>query len=90
MWPDRVSNGGPLTYESGALPTALRGPASDFVKPCESTIFPPLCQRFPQKILQNVRHTLIFIDEKTFYKSSSPFLHLLKFILKQYTLEVQN
>ena len=27
MWPDRVSNPGPLTYESGALPTALRGPA---------------------------------------------------------------
>ena len=28
MWPDRVSNPGPLTYESGALPTALRGPVS--------------------------------------------------------------
>ena len=27
MVPDRVSNPGPLTYESGALPTALRGPA---------------------------------------------------------------
>ena len=27
MWPDRVSNPGPLTYESGALPNALRGPA---------------------------------------------------------------
>ena len=27
MWPDRVSNRGPLTYESCALPTALRGPA---------------------------------------------------------------
>ena len=27
MWPDRVSNPGPLTYESGALSTALRGPA---------------------------------------------------------------
>ena len=30
MWPDRVSNPGPLTYESGALPTALRGPASRY------------------------------------------------------------
>ena len=29
MWPDRVSNPGPLTYESGALPTALRGPAAE-------------------------------------------------------------
>ena len=28
MWPDRVSNPGPLTYETGALPTALRSPAS--------------------------------------------------------------
>ena len=27
MWPGRVSNPGPLIYESGALPTALRGPA---------------------------------------------------------------
>ena len=30
MLPDRVSNRGPLTYESGALPIALRGLA--FVK----------------------------------------------------------
>ena len=27
MLPDQVSNPGPLTYESGALPIALRGPA---------------------------------------------------------------
>ena len=27
MWPNRVSNPGPLTYKSGALPTALRSPA---------------------------------------------------------------
>ena len=31
MLPDRVSNPGPLTYESGALPIALRGPAITFV-----------------------------------------------------------
>ena len=31
MLPDRVSNPGPLTYESGALPIALRGPAIRFV-----------------------------------------------------------
>ena len=29
MWPDLVSNSGPLTYESGALSTALRSPALD-------------------------------------------------------------
>ena len=27
MLPDRVSNPGPLTYESGALPIVLRGPS---------------------------------------------------------------
>ena len=32
MWPDRVPNPGPLTYESGALPIALRGPALCDVK----------------------------------------------------------
>ena len=31
MLPDRVSNPGPLTYESGALPIALRGPALGIV-----------------------------------------------------------
>ena len=29
MLPDRVSNPGPLTYESDALPIALRGPATE-------------------------------------------------------------
>ena len=29
MLPDRLSNPGPLTYESGALPIALPGPAQD-------------------------------------------------------------
>ena len=29
MLPDRVSNPGPLTYESGALLIALRDPASE-------------------------------------------------------------
>ena len=30
MLADRVSNSGSLTYESGALPIALRGPANTF------------------------------------------------------------
>ena len=34
MLPDRVSNPGPLTYESGALPIALRGPANFAVLNC--------------------------------------------------------
>ena len=31
MLPDRVSNPGPLTYESGALQIAPRGPANIFL-----------------------------------------------------------
>ena len=31
MLPDRVSNPGPLTYESGALPIAPRGPAISLI-----------------------------------------------------------
>ena len=37
MWPDRVSNPGPLTYESDALPTALRGQAASDAKACFSS-----------------------------------------------------
>ena len=36
MWPDRVSNPGPLTYESGALPIALRGPALSYDCPVQA------------------------------------------------------
>ena len=32
MLPDRVSNPGPLNYESGALPIALRRPAKYMIK----------------------------------------------------------
>ena len=38
MLPDRVSNPGPLTYESGVLPIALRGPAqqsASLIKTCK-------------------------------------------------------
>ena len=40
MLPDRVSNPGPLTYESGALPIALRGPATRFlINQCQVITF---------------------------------------------------
>ena len=39
MLPDRVSNPEPLTYESGALPIALRGPAN---KTCMNAILKAL------------------------------------------------
>ena len=35
MLPDRVSNPGPLIYESDALPTALRGPAGTAKSVCQ-------------------------------------------------------
>ena len=44
MLPDRVSNPGPLTYESGALPIALRGPAHNSGKKRSSmtSVYDPL------------------------------------------------
>ena len=39
MLPDRVSNPGPLTYESGALPIAQRGPANLFLAHLSGTVF---------------------------------------------------
>ena len=40
MLPDRVSNPGSLTYESGALPIALRGPAGFVYTGCPHVISP--------------------------------------------------
>ena len=37
MLPDRVSNPGPLTYESGALPIALHGPADLYYTVIQNT-----------------------------------------------------
>ena len=45
MLPDRVSNPGPLTYESGALPIALRGPAKK-----KNSFFAQRCEEFLQCI----------------------------------------
>ena len=38
MLPDRVSNPGPLTYESDALPIVLRGPACPKMRQFSLTI----------------------------------------------------
>ena len=38
MWPGQVSNPGPLTYESGAISTALRGVATTFQTKILATI----------------------------------------------------
>ena len=42
MWTDQVSNPGPLIYESGALPTALRGPAKNLLLMKQSLSFETL------------------------------------------------
>ena len=41
MLPDRVSNPGPLTYESGALRIALRGPALNTCELINKILFKP-------------------------------------------------
>ena len=40
MLPDRISNPGPLTYESGALPIALRGPVLFSIIHCDLALEP--------------------------------------------------
>ena len=49
MWPDQVSNPGPLTYESGALPTALLGPAT------------PITISFPFVLNENIKLNFLFL-----------------------------
>ena len=70
MLADWVSNPGPLTYESGALPTALRGPAKKN-RPAFSAIYLfilftvvkclSLCGCFPDSWPEkSVGHCIIF------------------------------
>ena len=60
MLPDRVSNPGPLTYESGALPIALRGPAR-----CSHTPQPTLTLKVPNKNCSRRHFTSVtFIFQK--------------------------
>ena len=44
MWPDRVSNPGPLTYESGALPAFCKGLKNKFETALvnEPSVFEPV------------------------------------------------
>ena len=79
MWPDRVSNPGPPTYESGALPIALRGPALDLRTSGESTLqFHRM--RVPDLEIRSNSHFLsYFFDRlvteiKTFYCTVSVYL----------------
>ena len=49
MLPDRVSNPGPLTYESSALPIALRGPADKWCVCVWGSVLGDMVKQFNQK-----------------------------------------
>ena len=64
MWPDRVSNPGPLTCKSGALPIELCGPAK-FV--CSTVC---LIQEVIDSTLKEICKWVINVTEMTAYKRS--------------------
>ena len=69
MWPGRVSNPGPLTYESGALPTALCGPALDN-RIIKMWLFFKV-NGYPLRVktlLFSILHTFPFLSEGPFLK----------------------
>ena len=77
MLPDRVSNPGPLTYESGALLIALRGPAIEKETARSFEIG-------SKEKKETVRIFIIFplspsIQWGTYYKASGSFLFPLRF-----------
>ena len=64
MLPDRVSNPGPLTYESGVLPIALRGPAKT-VRKVKKTYIPIKLSHFITSVKSHFLKVLIkTIDSK--------------------------
>ena len=56
MWPGRVSNPGPPTYESGALPIALRGPAKDYTE----NVKYPLYNGQSEKLFTGLKYVFVF------------------------------
>ena len=68
MLPDRVSNPGPLTYESGALPIALRGPAFRKGKTCIVAKFHRLIMLFA--VIFERRKPCLIAKECLFWYSS--------------------
>ena len=71
MLPDRVSNPGPLTYESGALSIALRGPApveAIFSFKCRHHLGEVICQKNKQEVTKGVSLCKL---EKTEYSRTS-------------------
>ena len=64
MWPDRVSNPGPLTYESGALSIALRGPA------LVDSMF--VCSPFTQEVVKSRVRLPPAAHVRTIFRSNRP------------------
>ena len=75
MLPDRVSNPGPLTYESGALLIALRGPARRLVRTylvrifrrrglstwCKTNLFFNSRKIFPTKEMHSIALIILYV-----------------------------
>ena len=64
MLPDRVSNLGPLTYESGALPISLRGPAFLLIKVKMPTFMSGKNRRYCTNLEQKKIRSLFLVYEK--------------------------
>ena len=60
MLPDRVSNPGPLTYESGALPIALRGPAPS-INPINKMYCKYSYKNIPQVLYNQESHKMYWL-----------------------------
>ena len=66
MLPDRVSNPGPLTYESGALPIALRGSADNHVKLKTIFFLATRSLKIPCPVRNNYRNQWVELQNKKF------------------------
>ena len=67
MLPNRVSNPGPLPYESGALPIALRGPACVVIKGVTAFTQIRGCVMKFCRIDKTLTHTSISDDAEFFF-----------------------
>ena len=76
MLPDRVSNPGPLTYESGALRIALRGPAMHHGKP--KTMFSCISSK---RQASNINNTLKCLSIGTYKTINFPFVPNVKLMV---------
>ena len=62
MLPDRVSNPGPLTYESGVLPIALRGPCVLGNWTYSDLFFYCFC--IEENVRKHIIHDLLYISSR--------------------------